>query len=418
MALSNPLDLFAEFELLNFPGVLDTGGQWTIESAPAFPFDMCTDCGGGYTDVPYTAAGQDVCTGIHDPLLDMEGALGACASGNIADGVYVFKYAVSGGSCPSESLFTVNIVDGVITVDIVRVPDVCLIEMYTENPDTPGSKEANFTSPATNQLNPPFELRYKVVRKELDGCSESITDLYNTVEVWPGFVPGDLGKDPGEAEPLTHPVDGIMEGLFLAIEYRIQMGGWDTGGYIDTLKFYPGPINVDCTGAVLASTLEIAKHNFAADLRDELGNQFITVHGLSSSEIAFDTVYEAGVDELVIWAVCCNQFSGWYGINKNDWEVVYYPDAITIQIDNDTTSDFTTVGFRVIDQMDKYREYDVLNCRYYTTDSTCTVGVIPLFCTEDYSTIFDFPGSNYNDLDIIAGTKCDVIDSDYVCPNL
>lgn len=414
--LTNPLDLFAEFELLN-GSPLDTGGEWTIESAPAFPVTICTDCGGGYTDVPYTAAGDPICTLIHDPVLDMMGTLGACVSGQVPDGQYVFRYAITGGACPSESLFTVNVVDGVITVDIVRVPDVCLIEMYTENPDTPGSKEAHFTSPGSNVLNPPFELRYKVVRRELDGCADPITDLYNVVEVWPGFVPGDLGKDPGEAEPLTHPVDGVMEGLFLALEYRIQMGGWDTGGYIDTIRFDPGNIDVDCSAVTLAGTSDIQKNNFANALRAEIGAQLITVNGLNSSNIAFDTIYEGlGVDELVIWAVCCNASSGWYGINKNNWEAVYYPDGINIQIDNDTFSDFTTVGFRIIDQMDKARLYEVLNCSYYTTDSTCLIGLYPTFCTEDFSTIFDFPGSNYNDVDIITGTKCNVIDCDTVCP--
>lgn len=412
--LTNPLDLFDAFELLN-GSPLDTGGEWTIESAPAFPVTICTDCGMGYTDVVYTASGQAVCSGIHDPVLDMMGAISPCVSGQVPDGQYVFQYAITGGACPSESLFTVNVVDGVITVDIVRVPDVCLIEMYTENPDTPGSKEAHFTSPGSNVLNPPFELRYKVVRRELDGCADPITDLYNVVEVWPALVPGDLGKDPGEAEPLTHPTDGVLEGLFLAIEYRIQMP-WNTGAYIESLRFDPGNIDIDCSTVILASSLEIAKHNFAAALRARIGEQFITLYGAGSSNIAFDTVYEAGVDELVIWAVCCNSLSGWYGINKNNWEAVYYPDGITVQIDNDTFSDFTTVGFRIIDQMDKVRFYEVLNCSYYTTDSTCLIGLYPTFCTEDFSTIFDFPGSNYNDVDIIAGTKCNVIDCDTACP--
>lgn len=414
--LTNPLDLFDEWNMLN-GGTVDTTGEWTIESAPAFPVTICTDCGGGYTDVTYTAPGDSVCTGIHDPVLDMMGTLGACVSGQVPDGQYVFKYAITEGSCPSESLFTINVVDGVITVDIVRIPDVCLIEMYTENPDTPGSKEAHFTSPGSNVLNPPFELRYKVVRRDLDGCSEAITNLYNTVEVWPAIVATELGKEPGEAEPLTHPVDGPHEGLFLAIEYRIQMP-WDAGAYIETLKFDPGNIDIDCSTVILASTLEIAKHNFAEDLRERIGEQFITVYGAGSSNIAFDTVYEAGVDELVIWAVCCNASTGWYGINKNNWEAVYYPDGINIQIDNDSFSDFTTVGFRIIDQMDKTKFYTVLDCKYYTTDSDCEIGIWPIFCTKDYSTIFDFPGSNYNDVDIIAGTKCDVLDCDFVCPNV
>lgn len=108
--LVNPLDLFNSFQSLN-GYALSTAGQWTIESAPSFPVTICTDCGAGYNDVVYTAPGQDVCTGIHDPLLDMKGTLGACVNGEVPLGEYIFKYSIVGGNCPSESFFTVNVVD-------------------------------------------------------------------------------------------------------------------------------------------------------------------------------------------------------------------------------------------------------------------------------------------------------------------
>ncbi len=108
MALSNPLYLFAEFELLNgFP--LNTGGEWTIISSPIFPIDICTDCGGGFSDVTYIMSGHPVCAGVHDPVLDMTGILGSCLAGVVEEGEYVFKYTIAGGSCPSESFFTVNV---------------------------------------------------------------------------------------------------------------------------------------------------------------------------------------------------------------------------------------------------------------------------------------------------------------------
>ena len=417
--LTNPLDLFAEFELLNFPGVLDTGGQWTIESAPAFPFDMCTDCGGGYTDVPYTAAGQDVCTGIHDPVLDMMGALGACVSGQIADGQYIFKYAVLGGSCPSESLFTVNVVDGVITVDIVRVPDVCMIEMFTENPDTPGSKEADLA--IINQaLNPKLDLRYKVVRRNLDGCSAAITDLYNVVEVFPYYYQDDLGKTPGSANPLTHPVDGVMDGLFIATQNRMEMAGWTVGGYINKLRFgrnsgIPAIIDIDCSAVDLAGVSAFFKSQYATALRAEIGAQLISVYGATSAEVAFDVVYATSTDELLIWTTCCNNPSTqWYGIDKNNWEIEYYPDGVNIEVDNNHASNFTYLDDKIIDQLYLYKEYLVEDCTYYGTLSDCGLSVWPYMCTVDYSQIFDFANCNFNEITLITGTKADIIDGIYL----
>ncbi len=405
MALSNPLDLFAEFELLNFPGVLDTGGQWTIESAPSFPVTICTDCGGGYTDVSYTAAGQDVCTGIHDPLLDMLGALGSCTSGQIADGEYIFKYAILAGSCPSESLFTVNVVDGVITATFERDPAICLVEMYSEHPDTPGEKKGKFTI-TNNYITARLQLRQKVSRFEFDNCDESITDLSNSVlshsyiernatnlPTTPGFSLGMLW---------------LSNSIYLRHVYTLDISTWDFGAKIENIRVrqnqVPNVLNLDVSGVVFPGPPGNgpAQAAYVNALRLEIADQLDIQSGsaFSSDEVAFDVGISG--ETVFITFICCHNPSGrWCGIDKNNYDLVY----CNAEFDCGLGPGFEGVQWdfyqEIIVNNPEFTFYEVLNCKDYPTPSSCFVSMSNTIC-HNGTNIFDLSGCNYNVLDLVS----------------
>jgi len=435
MPLPTPsFDIFVQFETLN-GSPLDTAGEWKLLSAPTNPVTICT------SDGTWTAQtlnhGDVLYAGLHNPQIDFSGT--SCAGSASPDGTYIFEYSITGGSCPSSSEFTIQVLDGAFTASLERTPDVCLIEMYSENPDTSGSKRAKVELINVNRMCVKLSLRTLVKRKNLDGCSSPITTLLNQVKIYGDFevnatnLPNPLGDTfPFNVPyPVPQNLDGKLAGLFLMHKWVIQVGGWTTGDYIESVKVgrasgFPNTHEtLDLSTVVATGNLDVSANltTFVNGLRARIANRLAAL-GASNTNALFlvEGIFNGPNPEVHISFLCVHiPNDEWFGIDKNDWEVVYWDNGGTNEVvETNFDNDFVSMVQYGLDYTYMYDEYTMANCKFYTTSSSCNLLMFNRVCSSDLSDIYDFADSNYDFLDVITNVnaRANILDFDNVCLNL
>lgn len=427
MPLPTPIfNIFDEFEALNTPNALDTGGEWKLISAPTNPVDICVK--DTVWETKNLNAGDIIYPGVHSVLIDFTGA--SCAGSPAPDGIYVFEYYIPGGQCPSTSQFSMEVIDGNFTVLIDRTPDVCLIEMYSENPDTAGSKRAKVQLLDPNKMCAKFSVRYLVKRYNLDGCSSPATTLHNNVKTYGDYdiSATNLPNALGNTNPwyIGSPIFGNLPGLFMMHKYVIQVGGWNVGDYIESIKVgrasgFPNTHEIlDLSTVVAIGDLSVPTNlaTFVSGLRSRIANR-LTALGAGNTNALFEVsdFYSGPNPEVHISFLCVHiPNDEWFGIDKNDWEVIFWVGGIQ-EIETTLINDFVSVEQFCLNYLNMFDEYNVENCKFYTSSSSCQVVVGNSICSTVYDDIYNFANCNYDFLEIISNVnaRANVLDFDNAC---
>lgn len=417
MPLPTPkFNIFNEFEALNLPNPLDTGGEWKLISAPTDPVTICAS-DGSWTALTLNF-GDILFPGYYNPEIDFTG--GSCAGSASPDGTYVFEYGIATGDCPSFSEFTIEVQDGIVTLNLERNPEICWVELSTENPDNPASKEAK-VSINTDRLCLKLDLRYTVKRKQFAGCTQTVTTLNNDLVSYGDLqiTTANLTRPLGHPTPLVRPDFSFVAGLFVIIQYRIQLAGWIGGGYIEALRVGrqlgspPYYEDLDLSSVTLAGVSTTQKQNYADALRTKITTE-LTALGANQTKACFNTSYDSVNDELIIWFLCAHTPADqWFGVNKSNWEIIYYPDPLgPIQIENNASSNFVFIDTLVLNQMDLSKQYTANSIDFYQDNFNYDLVVLPYFCTSNYSNIYNLTSCNFNNLVLKSGTKSNIFDAD------
>lgn len=420
MPLPTPkFNIFNEFEALNLPNPLDTGGEWKLISAPTDPVTICAS-DGSWTALTLNF-GDILFPGYYNPEIDFTG--GSCAGSPAPDGTYVFEYGIATGDCPSFSEFTIEVQNGIVTLNLERNPEICWLEASTENPDNPSSKEAKVSINA-DRLCLKLDLRYTVKRKQFLGCAKTVTTLTNDLKNY-----GDLQITTANLpRPLGHPTPLLkldftnVPGLFVFIRYRISLAGWLLNGYIDTIRTGrnqgapPYLDDLDLSSVKLTGTGPTQKQLFGDALRTKIATE-LTALGAGQTNACFFCQYDSSTDELKIDFMCANVPSGaWYGIDKTNWEVVFYPDpGGPVQIENNAVNGtYVWLDTFVLNQFDLTQCYEVFDISFYQDTYNDFLCLHPYFCTSNYSNIYNLTSCNFVNLVLKSGTKSNIFDADTI----
>lgn len=425
MPLPTPIfNIFDEFEALNTPNPLDTGGEWKLISAPTDPVDICVK--DTVWETKNLNAGDIIYPGVHSVLIDFTG--GSCAGSPVPDGTYVFEYGIATGDCPSYSEFTILVQDGNVTVNIERTTDACYYEIYTENPDTSGSKRIKAVLQDPNVLCAEVSFRTLVKRKNLDNCSLSSTTLYNNLNSYNDYVINstNLPNPLGSLSPFYSAFyGGDLPGLFYMHSFQIYVTGWVEDDYIASIKLGTSgsPLVLDLSAVAAVGDLNINTNLviFETELRTEIAAK-LTAAGISNTECLFTVA--AGIDPigdalLVISFLCTHLPSGeWVGIDKDDWEFVYAIGGGNMEfVETNFDNDFVSMVPYVYDSIFKPYEktYTIEDCAFYQHISDCQVYLQSSLCGS--LDLYNVGTSNYNLLVLgPVGDRPNIIDYDlFLC---
>lgn len=407
MAFSNPVDLFAELSD-NCVCSPDTGGTWAIVSAPLSPtFNICINDGGGFANESVTSLPHNLGGGNNEYIvIDFTGV--ECATPTDYSGEWVLTYTVETPGCIRSSTLTITVGGGTAEVTFERSPEICWYEIYTENPDTPGSKVAKLQM-NFDYMTPNFSLRHKVERKQFDGCALAVTTLENTLH-------SNIFDFTTAEVPTTTFHEGwgfLGPGIYLYHAVTIDTSAWSDGAEIQSFTVYDSAgagtdYDLDLTGAIFIPGDE---YNYADDLEVELNSQLLAA-GCTLGNAWLEVTGIANTS-VTISFLCANNSTDWWGIDKNDWEVQY----IAISGGPLQVNTFCTFSQRVLDRSGfMFYTYDVTGCDCYENSSTCTIMVVPAICGQanGYENIYNLASCNYDVLTLKASLP-EVIDSTQLC---
>jgi len=424
MALANPVDMFTEYNALKGGGV-PTGGKWRIVSAPSFPVSLCRRCSGGsYSNISYSANAQ-VC-GSSDLQIDFSGA--QCSVGPPPYGEYVFEYFTE-GACPYVGEFSISIGPGTADITFQRLPNVCYLEAYSQNPDNPSSKSGKYTLTDDNHIGTKIEIRHRVTRRNLSGCSDPLVNLVDSVATWGQkvFTTGNgFNVTPGNAIPANY----MNDLLYIVHRYRISLSGWTSGYAINNVRIRStlhGIINIDSSPLILAGNTPTHYTNFANSLRANYIGFAITQapYNAGPQDCIFDCVYFLdgfGDPTLDIYFVC-NHISNnahWIGIDKTDFELEF-TDGVNQFVTNNANNDANPWGVQfereIVDKTNMQFMYLVANCQFYQASSGCYLQNKMKICETDFNTLYNLASSNYYGLALATPANAKILDFDDACTN-
>jgi len=418
MSLTKIINLYDEFN--NCPqnaGLINDGGEWSLVEA-SFPVTLCISCDGNipanYNDIEFTVA-ADFCLTVHNPWIDFSGE--ECAIAQAPDGQYVFKYSITAGACPSESFFTLNVIDGNITYDFVRIPEICYVEAYSHREGNVNSREGTYTVTA-NRPTVELSYRFKTEVFDVEDCAKPLTTICSENIKTPHIqkISSVFTINPGQ--PITY--SWLTEGIVLWHRYAIDMISWDTGGKVQNIKVrsstqglrdldlsavsYPGPPN---NGP--------AMDVFAASLKQEIKTKLEEEYGASNVN-ALTVVYDCYMSgsTLQIDFLCMHQSNTeWIGIDKANIDFLICQQTGDCDLDclAFETCDFTQViNVPIIEN-----QCTVTNCDNYDKhlagQNNCLLRLYNRICYNG-SNILDFDDSNYNTLVLAPNPRANVLDYD------
>ena len=417
MSLPKTINIFDEFN--NCPanaGLIETGGVWSLETAP-FPVTLCISCAGNvpanYNDIEFTAA-DDFCISAHDPWIDFSGD--ECSISQAPDGVYVFKYTIT-GACPSESFFTLNVVDGNITADFVRIPEVCYVEAYSHREGDEDSRQGTYLV-TNNRPTVELSFRFKAEVFDLEDCAKPLTTICSENIKTPHINKENstFTIDPGQ--PITYP--WLATGIVLWHRYEVDINSWDFGGkiqHITVRSSTQGIRDLDLSGVTYPGPPgdPVAQQAYVVALKAEILTQLIAEFG-STSVTNLTVVYEVRLSgsSVQIDFLCMN-VSGteWIGIDKNDTELFICQQAGDCDIDclGLGTCDF----FQVMNIPTVTTTCEIEDCDNYDKhlagQNDCMIQLFNRIC-HNGTNILNLDNCNYNTLTLASAPRANVLDFD------
>lgn len=332
--MTNPLDLFAEFDALNGGGT-PTGGTWYLTSTASGSPSMlvCLSCDGGssWNFVSLVAGapgvGTPICSvGYHTPLIDINGDVGSCGPISYPDGAYVFTYKPP-DNAPCVSLtatLTANLYT--LSVDVTRTTEACMYELWAKNPIT-GTDTIPTIQMPSGWITPNAPFQAQVQRRSLLNCGSTTIVL-------------DESKDFGISQ-LEYASGSSIRGPKLQYTMSTSATAFDFqgGGYIDTVRI----ANV---GDVDLSAIKWNAPNSIYVWASQVKSALISALDASVGPFMYDVNVLAVPGRGLKIVMTCANVSGWAGFDKGDLLMSYCSDGDCppTPLDTDTIFSEKVVG--------------------------------------------------------------------------
>lgn len=304
--MTNPLDLFSEFDALNGGGT-PINGTWYLTSHPsgAPTLGLCISCDGGssWNTVALTVGGPGVGTpicslGYHTPLIDINGDVGACAPLAYPDGAYEFTYKPPNGACESlTATLTANLYT--LAISLSRDDTACMYEAYAENPIDSSDNIPDITMPP-GYITPYFEFNVNVDKRSLLNCT-SLGTIQSTLDNV-GVSQVEFAAGTGISGPtLSHRIETPSNAIF-------------PNGYIETLRLgVSGDINLSAFVRGVGESIFVFINRLTNDpggLKDQLD--------ASVGAYMYNVQVGSNGADGVRFTFTCANVVGWEGIDKTD----------------------------------------------------------------------------------------------------
>lgn len=378
--ISNPVDLFSEYALLNVPNcVVEPGGYFTVtaQSPGTFPLTLCVSADGvTFAPQTFTASGQAIVSvGTDNPYIDFSGG---CPGGpGPFTGNYVvvaYNLPAADGCVAQAKAFTLWMVNNQVL--ITRTDKACMYEGFGDNP----SDQTEFAPDVDmlpDYITPSYDIKIKVERRDiepsLNECAGSDALVYDTFTV--------VGQDIA-----SYTTNGSITGPVLthSIEATDLI---NIGGSLQQIKIAgAGMVNL---GTVRTGTM----NQFITDIRTDLNN------ALSGNK--YMLIVQNASNRVRITMTCANG-SPWVGIDKTDGFMSWCTTSTCPGSLNSTT----VVTQAISGSFEKFHSP-------YETPCGDFINLYTSLCPDrDVSEIIDAANSNYNSITLIneAGRRYYIYD--------